>query len=243
MPDTASLLVRRALVLLVSGVLGCGSDLLLPEPVGGGDNVALTKVTGDGQVGTVGEPLPSLLVVQVITERELPAAGRKVAFVLTSDPAAGEVSPDTAVTNEEGQATARWVLGTAPGDHVVVAQLVGGEAPNQAAEFRAAAQAAAPDTLSPASAQSQPGRRKEEARTTPVVHVVDRYGNPVPAASVAWQVTAGEGHVDEPITLTDANGNATARWTLGDRIGVHRLTAAVGNVTGSPVSFTATVLF
>jgi hypothetical protein len=243
MLHTTPLFGRRALALLMAGAIGCGSDLLLPDPPGGGENVALTKVDGDEQVGTVGEPLPVPLVVQVLTPREQPASGRKVAFEVTSDPAAGEVSPDTAVTNDAGQATARWVLGTSPGSHLVVAHLVGGEADNQIAEFRAAAKAAPPDTLRPASALAQPGRRSREVGTAPVVHVVDRFGNPVPDVPVAWQVTAGGGQVEEPIITTDADGNASVHWTLGDRIGLHRLTAAIGNVSGSPVTFTATVLF
>jgi hypothetical protein len=234
--------VRTALALLVAGA-GCSTDLLMPDPPGGGENVAMTKLQGDEQIGTVGEPLPTPLVVQVLTPRSQPAAGRKVVFDLTGDPAAGEVDPDTAITNDEGQAAARWVLGTAPGAHVVVARLVGGEAENQVAEFRAAARPAAPDTLRPASALAQPGRRKEEVVNSPVVHVVDRYGNPVENVAVAWQVTAGEGQVQEPITTTDAEGNASAHWILGDRLGVHKLTAGIGNVRGSPVTFTATVLF
>src|SRR5687767_3546549 len=91
-----------AFVLITAGALGCGSDLLLPDPPGGGDNVALSKVTGDGQVGTVGEPLDSPLVVQVRTERELPVPGRLVTFVFTS--AGGEITPDTAATNDDGHA-------------------------------------------------------------------------------------------------------------------------------------------
>jgi Bacterial Ig-like domain (group 1) len=227
----------------MAGAIGCGSDLLLPDPPGGGENVALTKVDGDEQIGTVGEPLPTPLVVQVLTAREQPASGRQVAFELTSDSAAGEVSPDTAVTNDAGQATARWVLGTSPGSHVVVAHLVGGEADNQVAEFRAAAKAAAPDTLRPGSALSQAGQRNREVGTAPVVRVVDRFGNPVQDVQVVWQVTSGGGQVQEPITATDADGSASAHWTLGNRLGLHRLTAAIGDVSGSPVTFTATVLF
>ena len=227
----------------MAGALGCGSDLLLPDPPGGGENVALTKVDGDEQTGTVGEPLPTPLVVQVLTAREQPASGRKVTFELTSDPAAGEVSPDTAVTNDAGQATARWVLGTSPGSHVVVAHLVGGEADNQVAEFRAAAKAAAPDTLQPGSALAQAGQRNRDVGTAPVVRVVDRFGNPVQDVQVVWQVTSGGGQVEEPITATDADGNASAHWTLGNRLGLHRLTDAIGDVSGSPITFTATVLF
>jgi Big-like domain-containing protein len=235
--------VRRAFALLLAGAIGCSGDLLMPEPPGGGDNVALTKVEGDGQTGTVGDTLEAPLVVQVLTARDEPAVGRRVAFVVTSDPAAGEVSPDTAFTDDNGEATAQWVLGTAPGPHVVVAQLVGGESENQVAQFHVTAEAAEPDTLRAISELSQVGRRARAVETAPAVHVVDRFGNPVPNTPVAWQVTAGEGRVEEAITATDADGNAAASWTLGNRLGLHRLTATVGHVGGSPVTFSATVLF
>jgi hypothetical protein len=54
---------------------------------------------------------------------------------------------------------------------------------------------------------------------------------------------AGEGRVGSPITTTDAAGKASVDWTLGNRIGVHKLTAAIESAHGSPVTFTATVLF
>jgi Big-like domain-containing protein len=243
MSHTTPSFVRSALVLLLAGSIGCaGSDLLLPEPPCGGDNVSLTKFGGDAQEGTVGEPLQNPLVVQVLTERQQPACERKVAFMLTAeDPAAGTVAPDTAVTDSEGKATAHWTLGTALGDHIIVAQLVENEA--QVAEFRAGAKAATPDTLNAASPRAQPGRRGREVATAPVVRVVDRYGNSVQGVSVAWQVTAGEGQVEQPIVQTDASGQATTKWTLGNRIGIHKLNATIGDVTGSPVTFTATVLF
>jgi hypothetical protein len=196
---------------------------------------------GDKQSGTVGELLPKPLIVKVLTGDQ-PAPGRKVAFMLTEDPAAGTITPDTATTDTEGKAVAHWTLGTAPGDHLVVARLVGDETATQVAEFRAAAKAGAPDTLSPASVLSQPGRRGQPVATPPVVRVVDRYGNPVPDVSVAWQVTAGQGEIGAP-TVTDADGKATVAWTLGNRIGVQKLTAAIGSAIGSPVTFTATVLF
>jgi Bacterial Ig-like domain (group 1) len=216
--------------------------MLLPEPPGGGDNVALTMLDGDGQTGTVGEPLAAPLVVKVLTRSLRPAVEREVAFVVT-DPAAGQVSPEVAITDSNGVAKAEWVLGPTPGAHVVTAQLVGGDGDNQAAEFRAAANPAAPDTLRSGSALTQVGRRTQQVGTAPVVHVVDRFGNPVQNVPVAWQVTSGEGRVVEPITLTDGTGNASAQWTLGNRIGVHRLTATIGNVSGSPVTFVASVLF
>jgi hypothetical protein len=240
MANTTLLPVRRALLFLLAGVVGCGSEVLLPDQPGS-ESVALSKVDGDGQSGTVGEALPNPLVVQVLTDRQQPALGRQVVFEYSTDSAAGEVSPDTAVTNDAGMATARWTLGTQPGSHVVVARLVDVE--GQVQEFRADARPAAPDTLSASTPLAQPGRRQQEVHTPPVVRVVDRFGNPIEGVSVAWQVTAGQGQVSEPIATTDVDGKATVRWTLGNRIGIHKLTAAIGSVTGSPVTFTATVLF
>lgn len=228
--------------LIGAGAIGCGSDLLLPDPPGGGDNVALSKVTGDNQTGTVGEQLLAPLVVEVRTSRNQPAPARKVAFEFTTE--AGVVTPDTAVTNDDGQAVGRWVLGTLPGSHTVRARLADIVADSsQVAEFTAQAEAAAPDTLSPRSSVSQPGRRGREVNTAPVVRVVDRFSNPVEGIAVAWTVVTGQGEVSESITQSGADGTTTVTWTLGERVGVQRLTASIGPVNGSPVSFTATVLF
>lgn len=230
----------------MSGAAACGSDLLLPEPPGGGNNVALSKVNGDGQTGTVGEPLPDPLVVEVRTSRDEPAPGRKVTFEFTTE--AGVVTPDTAVTNDAGRAMGRWELGILPGNHTVRARMADVEGESQVAEFTARAKAASPDTLRAQSSVSQPGRRGAQVGTPPVVRVVDRYGNPVADVPVAWTVQTGQGSVSEPITQTGADGTTTVTWTLGSRVGLHKLTAAVGTgaakpVTGSPVTFTVTVLF
>ena len=237
----ATLLPSRVLTILVAGVLGCsGGDLLLPEPPGA-ENVTLSKFEGDSQQGTVGEELPAPLVVQVLTvAREQPATGRKVEFVTSS--AGVELARDTSVTNSQGLATKLCVLGTAPGDYLIQASLVGVEGEAQAQEFVAKANPGPPDTLTAVSATSQPGRRGQAA-TSPQVKIVDRYGNPVPEVPVAWQVTAGEGQISEPITRTDNAGTASVNWTLGNRTGVHKLTATIERATGSPATFTATVLF
>jgi hypothetical protein len=120
---------------------------------------------------------------------------------------------------------------------------VAGSTDSLIAQFHADANAAPPDTLSPQVPLGQPGRREQAVKTPPLVRVVDRFGNPVPNIPVAWQVTAGEGRVASPMTTTDDQGLATVAWILGNRIGFHKLTAAIGDVSGSPVTFTATVFF
>jgi hypothetical protein len=242
MPHTIPLAVRRALVVLSVGTLGCGSDLVLPETsVDGEQTVALTKVIGDGQTGRVGETLKSSLVVRVLNETQSPVIGQEVTFEL-SDPAAGVVDPVTATTNSEGNAVANWTLGTIPGDYRVIARLAGGSE-EEIQEFHAVAQPGEPDTLRPTSPLLQPGRRAQPVATPPAVIVVDRFGNPVPAVAVVWQVAAGEGQLTAPISNTDADGVASIAWTLGDEMGVHKLTASIESAAALPVTFTARVLF
>jgi hypothetical protein len=244
MATTIPLASRGFLLVLLAGAFACaGGDLVLPDPPGGGENVELSKFegdNGDNQEAIVGEQLPKPLVVQVLTAREQPAIGRRVEFVVTSP--ADAVGPDTAITNSQGLATAQPVLGTSPGDYLIEARLVAGDE-LQTEQFRVAAKPASPDTLSPLSPVSQPGRRSHPVATPPKVRVVDRFGNPVPEVLVAWQVTAGEGQTTQPITRTGSDGTTTVDWTLGNRIGVHKLTATIEQATGSPATFTVTVFF
>ncbi len=242
MPHTNPSIVRRTCLVLLTGVLGCGSDLVLPDTPPSQENVALTKLNGDAQIGAVGETLASPLKIKVVTESQQPAPGLEVSFEL-SDPAAGTVSPTTATTNTDGEAVTYWKLGTLPGSYTAIARLVGAEGADKITEFSATATPAAPDTLSAQTPLSQPGRRSQPIATPPQVRVVDRFGNPVPDVPVSWQVTAGQGSVSSPISTTDALGVASTGWTLGNLRGVQKLTAAIESAHGSPLTFTATVLF
>jgi hypothetical protein len=227
---------------LVAGASACSTgELLMPEPPGGGENVALSKFDGDNQEGTVGETLPAPLIVSVRTAGGRPAEEREVEFVTMAGDV--EVARDTAITDSEGNATVHCVLGTVPGDYVIRASLIDLEGEAQVQEFIARARPGPPHTLTATSPITQPGRRARPAPISPIVNVVDRFGNAVPETLVAWQVTAGEGEVSEALTRTTQDGSATVDWTLGNRTGVHKLTAAVEQPTVSPVTFTVTVLF
>ncbi len=233
--------VRSFPAVALSLVLGCGGDLLLPTSSGQGVDLAI--LGGNGQTGTVGQELPEPLVVGVESAAG-PIAGHRVAFVVAGDPAAGRLDPDTAVTGPDGRAVARWVLGSTPGPHEVVAQLVVSEpAPPPTAVFEASALAGEPDTVRAVSPVSQPGRLGRPATEDPTVLVVDRFGNPVGGVPVEWTVTAGRGEVSSSQSATGADGKAAVTWTLGLSVGVQKLTARVDGAHGSPVTFTATVLF
>ena len=222
-------------------VLGCGGDLALPTS--SGEGVDLSILGGNGQTGTVGQELPEPLVVGV-QSNGTPIAGHKVAFVVAGDPAAGRLDPDTAVTGSDGRAVARWVLGSAPGSHEVEARLVVSEpAPPPSAVFEASAVPGEPDTVRAVSPLSQPGRLGQPTHDDPTVLVVDRFGNPVGGVSVTWDVTAGGGSVGSGETPTGEDGRAGVTWTLGSKVGVQKVMARVEGAHGSPVTFTATVLF
>jgi hypothetical protein len=236
-------LTKRAFSLVglsLAALLGCGGDLALPSS--SGEGVELSILDGNGQTGTVGQELPKPLVVGV-ESGGAPVEGHKVAFVV-ADPAAGGLEPDTAVTGPDGRAVAEWVLGTEPGPYEVEARLVVSEpVPPPMAVFEASAVADEPDTVRAASPVSQPGRIAQPVPEDPTVLVLDRFGNPVGGAEVDWQVTTGGGSASSPQTVTGADGKATVTWTLGLGIGVQKLTARVEEAHGSPVTFTATVLF
>lgn len=99
-------------LLLAAALASCGgSDLVLPSA----SNPAELKVLkGDGQTARVGTALPDSLVVQVTDATGRPVVGQAVVF-LQDGKTGGAVMPDTANSDAEGRAQARWVLGSVAG--------------------------------------------------------------------------------------------------------------------------------
>jgi hypothetical protein len=237
---TQRLPFRAATSALLLVLAGCSSDLTLPSDSGAGLN--LSRVDGDGQRGTVGAALPAPLIVRVAASGA-GVGGRRVVFSPVGEGAALRLEPDTAVTNAEGEASSTWVLGTEAGQQRVEARLVVDAAAPPPVSFSAEAIAGPPDTLAEASALFRAGRRGIELPESLVVRVADRFGNPVAGATVTWAVEGGDGELSDQQTPTAPDGTAAVTWTLGERIGVQRVAASITGVNGSPVNFTATVLF
>jgi len=227
------------LVLATVGAYACGDNLLLPPTSGGGTgggSVTLAAVAGDGQQGTVGQPLADSLVVRVLGSGGAPLASRRVAFVVSSS--AGALAPDTAETDAEGRASARWVLGTIAGSQTAVARVVGTTA--APASFAAEALPAAANAITAVGGDNQRGDQGSTLADPLVVRVTDRFGNPVAGVDVSWRVTRGGGSVSEARGTTGADGLASVRWTLGDS-GRQQATATVSRLSGSPVQFDASI--
>jgi hypothetical protein len=67
---------------------------------------------------------------------------------------------------------------------------------------------------------------------------MDEAGNGIPGREVVWVVSAGGGTIDPATGTTDAQGFASAEWTLGQSPGPNRVAAEVPGV--GMVAFTAT---
>ena len=83
----------------------------------------LTKVSGDGQEGTVGEPLAKPFVVSVLDQNGAAFAGAVVTFSVTAG--GGTLSSTTATTNANGRARSTLTLGPDPETNTVTATVAG----------------------------------------------------------------------------------------------------------------------
>lgn len=72
------------------------------------------------------------------------------------------------------------------------------------------------------------------------VKVLDVFGNPVPGAAVAWEVTVGDASVGTETSLTSVDGVAEMSVQLGTSAGSVEISASIAVVVGSPVLFSAT---
>lgn len=78
----------------------------------------------------------------------------------------------------------------------------------------------------------------ETALGNPLRVVITRDGAPVENVSVTW--SAGQGGSFSSEQESDADGFATAVWTLGPETGQQAATATVEDADGSPLTYTAT---
>ncbi|HEU4523748.1 MAG TPA: hypothetical protein VFR62_01935, partial [Gemmatimonadales bacterium] len=71
-----------------------------------------------------------------------------------------------------------------------------------------------------------------------IVRLTQPDGTGIPGRTVVWVVASGSGTVDPATGMTDAEGFASAEWTLGPGEGEQRVSAQVPDI--GTVTFTAT---
>ena len=188
-----------------------------------GTAATLAAVSGGGQEGTAGAPLPQPVVVRAVD-----AFGNPVPDVVVTWAAAngGAVTPSS-TTDVSGQAGAMWTLGTTAGPQTATASVAGATG----ATFTARATADEPATVEVYAGDNQEGPVGEPLPAPVAVLVRDAHGNATPAVRVDWSVTVGAGSASPGFSMTGDDGVASTQWTLGSIGDGNRLTASVGSLT------------
>lgn len=102
--------------------------------------------------------------------------------------------------------------------------------------------AGAATSISPVSGDTQRGVPGSSLLAPFVVKVGDAAGNGISGITVTWSVTAGGGSLSQTSTVTNSVGEATVVLTLGSPAGQNTVTASAAELTGSPVTFTASAV-
>ena len=89
------------------------------------------------------------------------------------------------------------------------------------------------------SGDGQPGRVNTVLPEPLVVQVNDTEGKPIRGVRIRWTVVAGTGSVSPAESVTDEDGQAEARWSLGQTLGLNLVLAEIneGGVVTPPVEF------
>ena len=200
------------------------------EPVGLADTALirvvpraaeLVAVSGNGQMGGAGVPLPQPVIVRVLGTDGLPVEGEEISFAPAQD---GVAEPETAVSDAEGLASASWTPGPLVGTQTLTASVAAD--PELAVSFSAEVGPAplARIILTPEeilfSSLTATRRLTAEGR--------DGFGNLVELESVLWtssapgiaRVNQNGGVTSEPARITVSQVPVTAvlapgsGWTL-----------------------------
>nr|MCU0624716.1 Ig-like domain-containing protein [Gemmatimonadaceae bacterium] len=195
----------------------------------------LEAVAGTAQSGTAGEALGQPIAVRLLDRRGDPMPDAEIRFTFDRD--AGGTEGTTARTDATGVARATWTL--AP--RVLGTQRAIATTPLLATATVTFTATAAAGPVATLLAISGGGQRAaiETALPLPLVaRALDRFGNPVAGASIAFAANAGQGRVAPGQATADADGRASATWTLGSAPGPVQATATSGSAT--PARFDAT---
>jgi Big-like domain-containing protein len=208
----------------------CGGDgIVLPNE---SRPAKIAIVDGDGQSAPAGATLTKPIVVKVTDGIDRPVAGQAVVFAI--DAGGGQVSPASAQTGDDGQASATWTLGNSAGQQRVKAQVSGDDL---LVSFSASAVSGVGALLELVSGNNQVAAVGSALADSLVVRVTDALGNPVAGVEVLWAV-AGGGSISPASVSSGADGTAAAERVLGNTSGSQ--TAQASAVGLGSVTFTQT---
>ncbi|HTY06289.1 MAG TPA: Ig-like domain-containing protein [Gemmatimonadales bacterium] len=200
-----------------------------------GTPTSATKTAGDTQSVVVQTAVPLAPAVTVKDQFGNPVAGVAVTFAVAAGN--GALTGPTPTTNAAGVATlGSWTLDTAAKVDTLTA--TAGALPP--VTFTATARPAAAAQIQKTAGDAQTAAVATLLPNAPTVTVRDRFGNPVPGATVTFAAGGANGSITGSTPVTGAQGTASVgSWTLGTTARTDTLTASVAGVA-SPAIFTAT---
>jgi hypothetical protein len=214
----APALLSRLLLLgaLAATASGCERVAAPPEP----DH--LVVVQGNLQSAAAGTLLPTAVVVRVRAEDGSPVEGTPVGFSVQTG--GGIVEPATGLSDANGEVKTRWTLGPNQNIHELLASTAGVD------PVTITATGIIPSDLIIAQGNNQTAKAGTALPVQIVLRVVGANNTPIPGVTVSMTVTAGGGSINPASSTTNANGEITVRWTLGNQAGLQNVQAAALNL-------------
>ncbi|MGH2568443.1 MAG: dockerin type I domain-containing protein, partial [Bacteroidota bacterium] len=205
---------------------------------------ALVYLSGSNQAARVRTTLPNPFVTVVFDEQGNPVSGAAVTFSIDSLPAGSvgySLSATVDTTDELGVASSSLTFGQRSGRYVVSASSPG--LANSPLRFVATALPGVPASILAVSGNNQSKSILQTLDSALLVRVVDADNNPVPGIPVSFLISSTPGaSVGHSLSVSEAdtksNGEASTVLTLGDQLGIYKVTASVANV--GAVEFSAT---
>jgi lysophospholipase L1-like esterase len=196
----------------------------------------LAMQSGNGQIGSAGQPLPAPFAVKVADNFGNGIEKINVTFAITAGNGQFENNSATLVapTDSTGIASAVLTMGpTAGATNTVVATAQG--LPNASVTFNAIA--AIPSQLAAATNVTE-GSAGHPVSTPLTVYVTDNSGNRISGFPVVFTVQNGGGNIGGQTTATirtDANGEAKAALVLGPNPGAQNKVLVTAMHNGQPL--------
>ncbi len=190
----------------------------------------LVVVQGNFQTAAAGTLLPTSVVVRVRGEDGSPVEGTPVGFAVQRG--GGVVEPATGVSDANGEVKTRWTIGPNQNLHELLANVAGVE------PVTITATGVIPSDLIVAQGNNQSAKAGAALPVQIVLRVVGSSNTPIPGVTVSMTVTSGGGSINPASATTNANGEITVRWTLGNQPGLQNVQAQALNL--APIILSAT---
>lgn len=216
---------------LVAVLASCSESTAPDEPP-----ASMIVVSGNLQVGGVGQPLSAPLVVRVLTASGKAVKGQVVNFRVTAG--GGDVYAGVGVTDGSGYASEIWTLGTVAGDHHRVEARAVDPRTGAPLVFGTFGATATPGPVATVDIEPDSVRFDAAGETLQLTAAAwDQYGNVAPTAVLTW--SSG----DESVATVDPSGLVTAVGIGATTVSAETASGAGGSALVSVISPAGIVLW